>query len=85
MKETEILFNKGIDIKSVNVIINAGAGISFIKAVQRLGRGLRVTEDKKTVDYYDFMDKNSRIFERQSNIRRRIYEKEGYEVSEISF
>lgn len=47
---------EGINIKSVDHIINAAGGKSAVAAEQIPGRGLRTTETKKTVRYTDFLD-----------------------------
>lgn len=73
------ILDQGIDIKNFKVLIIASAGISFIKTIQRLGRGLRVTEDKKNVTVYDFMDNtNSRLL-KHSRARKKTYEMFGYD------
>ena len=77
------IFDQGVDIKSVDVVINTGAGKGFIKAVQRLGRGLRKSGNKESVEYFDILDENSRVLERQSKRRIAIYKKEGHVVETI--
>ena len=77
------IFDQGVDIKSVNVVVNTGAGKGFIKAVQRLGRGLRKVDGKESVEYFDILDENSRVLERQAKRRINIYKKEGHVVEII--
>jgi superfamily II DNA or RNA helicase len=82
------ILDEGIDIKNFKVLIIASAGISFIKTIQRLGRGLRVTEDKKNITVYDFMDNtNSRLL-KHSRTRKKTYKMFGYDdivvVKELS-
>ena len=77
------IFDQGVDIKSVNVVVNTGAGKGFIKAVQRLGRGLRKVDGKDSVEYFDILDENSRVLERQAKRRIAIYKKEGHVVETI--
>lgn len=51
-----IVWFEGINIKSINHVINAAGGKSSIQAEQIPGRGLRTTETKKTLRYTDFLD-----------------------------
>lgn len=50
------IWNEGINIKSINVIMNAGAGKSYVVTLQIPGRGLRTTDTKTTVEIIDFLD-----------------------------
>jgi len=50
------VWKEGINIPSLNNILNAGGGKSEIQTLQNVGRGLRITEDKKTIVIYDFFD-----------------------------
>ena len=49
-------WKEGINIPSLNVVINAGGGKSEISVLQSIGRGLRRTDDKEEVIIYDFFD-----------------------------
>jgi superfamily II DNA or RNA helicase len=49
-------WKEGINIPSLNVIINAAGGKSEISVLQSIGRGLRRTDDKEEVIIYDFFD-----------------------------
>jgi superfamily II DNA or RNA helicase len=53
------LFDEGIDLPAINVIILGGSGKSTIKTLQRIGRGLRKGDGKKliVVDTIDFTSK----------------------------
>ena len=61
LKETKclvanVVWFEGINIQSLNVIINAGGGKGATGTMQKIGRGLRATEGKKTVRVIDFLD-----------------------------
>jgi superfamily II DNA or RNA helicase len=73
-----VIFDEGISINSIQHLILAGGGKSPIKAIQRIGRGLRITDTKKTVDVYDFYDKTNIILEKHSIERIKLYEAEGF-------
>ena len=76
------IFNEGISINAIRLLVIAGGGKSKIETVQRLGRGLRL--DPKTgktkVHVFDFTDEGNRFTERHASIRRNIYKKAGFEV-----
>jgi len=73
------ILDEGIDIKNFKVLIIASAGLSFIKTIQRLGRGLRVTDDKKNILVYDFMDNTNYKLLKHSKTRMRTYKMFGYD------
>jgi len=50
------VWREGINIPSLNIIINAGGGKGEIPTIQAIGRGLRRTSDKEEVIIYDFFD-----------------------------
>lgn len=74
------VWKKGINIKSLNNIINAGSGKSEIQVLQFLGRGLRRTKDKTFVKIYDFLDSNRYLAE-HSILRLKIYVENGWDIS----
>jgi len=50
------VWKEGVNIPSLNVIINAAGGKSEIATLQAIGRGLRVTKDKKEITIVDIFD-----------------------------
>jgi DNA excision repair protein ERCC-3 len=73
------ILDEGIDIKDFNVLIIASAGATFRKTIQRLGRGLRITENKKTVTVYDFLDDTHKSLYKHSKQRMKDYKIFGYD------
>ena len=70
------IFDEGVDIPEVNVLIIAAGGKSEVKTIQRIGRGLR----KKKVGgvlVFDFKDA-SKFLDRHSIDRIKVYQKEGF-------
>jgi superfamily II DNA or RNA helicase len=61
--------------------VNAAGGKSVIKALQRLGRGMRVAEGKSGIAWTDFSDIGHPWLEKHSKARVNAYKTEGYEVS----
>jgi superfamily II DNA or RNA helicase len=74
---TRQLFGEGVDIPAVNVLMNAAGGNDLSAFTQMFGRGLRVTNDKKTVQYVDFYDSGSTHLENHSKARIRHLKKLG--------
>lgn len=76
------IFNEGISINAVRLLIIASSGKSKIETIQKLGRGLRsdASKDKFKVDVYDFVDKGNKFTLRHSKERAKIYKAEGFEV-----
>ena len=50
------IWREGINIKSLDGIINGAGGKSEVAVVQIAGRGLRITPEKDTVEIVDFLD-----------------------------
>lgn len=73
------ILDEGIDIQNFKVLIIGSAGLAIAKTIQRLGRGLRATDEKKTVDVYDFMDKTNPKLEKHSKERIKTYKAYGYD------
>ena len=78
------IFAEGINIPSLDIIINAGANKSNIKTIQVLGRVLRKLEGKDDACYIDFIDE-SRFFKSASFKRRTTLINEGHEVKIIDW
>ena len=74
------IFNEGISINAIKLLIIASGGKSRIETIQKLGRGLRVRPDKTDVIVIDFEDSGNLYTERHSALRRSIYEKSGFSL-----
>lgn len=89
-KKCEVLIgstiaDEGLDISSLDCLILAGGGKSSTRAFQRIGRVLRLFEEKDdqgNVIYkkeralvFDFIDETP-ILKRHANVRRKLYETE---------
>lgn len=71
------IFDEGIDIPEINVLIVASGGKSDVKTIQRIGRGLRKKLDGGSLKAYDFIDHSEFLLE-HSLQRTYIYKREGY-------
>lgn len=52
-----VVWSEGVDVRSLDCVINAASGKSEIKIFQTIGRGLRKTEKKTKVKIVDFQDR----------------------------
>jgi len=73
------IFSEGIDIPSLDVVINASANKGDVKTIQVLGRVLRKLESKKGAIYLDFFDETK--FLRSASVSRiKALRNEGHDV-----
>ncbi len=70
------IFDEGVDLPEVNVLILAAGGKSQVKTIQRIGRGLRKKTDGSSLSAYDFYDNSKYLYE-HSDERVAIYKHEG--------
>lgn len=76
---TQQIFNTGINV-FIHNLINAAGGQADHQIIQRIGRGLRTSQDKQILNYYDFLFKTNKYLEKHSDKRIKILKKEGHEV-----
>lgn len=75
------IFDVGVDIQDLRSMIVASGGKSAIKAIQRLGRGLRKkSQGANKMTLVDFLDEAHPLLEEASLSRLGAYRGEGYEV-----
>jgi len=72
------IFKEGVNIRSLDVILNAAGGKSEIPTLQAIGRGLRTTESKNSVTVYDFFDPSHRYLIEHFGERMLIYFENGF-------
>lgn len=79
------IFDKGIDVPSIRVLICAGAQRSPLLTIQRAGRAIRrKATGPNTVDILDFFDFSHRMLESQASERERTYKRKGYDTSLVA-
>lgn len=71
------LWKEGINIPSLDCVINGCGGKGEIQTLQMLGRGLRRTELKKTVEIIDFLDPY-RFLAQHAVMRLQTYSENGW-------
>jgi superfamily II DNA or RNA helicase len=74
------IFNEGISINEIRVLIIASGGKSKIQTTQRIGRSLRKDKGKDTAIVIDFADVGNKFTQKHSLMRYNTYKKLGFEV-----
>jgi superfamily II DNA or RNA helicase len=77
------IWDEGVDIPELRTLVLAGGGKSLIKQLQRLGRGLRLSEGKNVVEVIDFYDKSRRWLKQHSDVRCKLWKEEGFKIQWI--
>lgn len=72
------IFDEGVDIPEINVLIHAAGGKSEVKTIQKTGRGLRLKKDNEKLIVYDFNDRNTKFLKQHSKKRIKTYKQEGF-------
>ncbi len=71
------VWKEGVDIPSLDCVINAAGGKSEIATLQAIGRGLRRTDEKDEVEVIDFLDPY-KFLAQHTVMRLQIYVKMGW-------
>lgn len=75
------IWDEGLDVAEIRTLILAGGGKSKIKNLQRVGRGLRLSEGKNTVEIIDFFEEGSRWLRNHAVSRMRTWRDQGFDVN----
>ena len=74
------IFDQGIDIPELDALILAGSGKSSARALQRIGRVIRSSPNKRWANVIEFWD-NAKYLEEHSKLRLKIYRSEpGFQI-----
>ncbi|KKN62975.1 hypothetical protein LCGC14_0506850 [marine sediment metagenome] len=74
------IFDEGVDVPDVNIMVLAGGGKSDIKLLQRIGRGLRKKEGRNIIEIHDFLDDTNEYLLKHTEERIDVYTREGFKV-----
>ncbi len=75
------IFDEGVDVPTISCLINARGGLAAHRAIQAVGRGMRIAEGKDRLIVVDFHDAFSRRLRKHARERARAYEgTEGFTV-----
>jgi superfamily II DNA or RNA helicase len=77
------IFAEGLDITTLDVVINACANVGEVKTIQILGRVLRKEQNKKEAIYFDFWD-SGEFFYNASTKREEAFINEKYKIISIN-
>jgi superfamily II DNA or RNA helicase len=75
------IFDEGIDVPGVDVVILAAGGSSHIKLLQRVGRGLRKKQGDNQLVILDFLDDTNKYLLNHSEERINTYVKEKFKIN----
>ena len=67
------ILDQGVDIPNIDVLVFASGGNSYIRAIQRVGRGLRLHDRKDKLLVIDFSDRTIKYLAKHSLERLRTY------------
>ena len=72
------ILNEGISISNMKVLIMASGGLAKTQTIQKIGRVLRITKDKREGIFYDFIDAGNKYLFKHSKRRINLYKEEGF-------
>jgi len=73
------IFDEGIDVPQIDVLINAVAQKSKGRYIQRIGRAMRRNKDKDSCEIHDFIDAGP-YTSKHSHLRKKAIQDEGFQV-----
>lgn len=74
------LFDEGVNLPELDVLVAAAQGRSAVQAAQRMGRLMRNWKGKRRPRFYDIADMSVAVLADQARERWRLYEKRGWIV-----
>jgi superfamily II DNA or RNA helicase len=74
------IFDEGVDVPAVDLLVMACGGKGHQRLLQRIGRGMRQKDGDNTLLVIDFIDDTNKYLLNHSYIRAGIYEDEGFDV-----
>jgi len=75
-----VIFQEGVDAPALASVVIGGGKKSYVAAIQRVGRGMRISEGKSSFEVWDVLDKGQSWLAKHARGRRRAYLSEGYDV-----
>lgn len=79
-----VIFTEGVDIPAMDCLVNASGGKSEVAVLQKIGRGLRKTNEKEDVLIIDFADSSHRYLSNHFNQRMRIYKENDWKTTMVA-
>lgn len=78
------VFDEGVDIPNIRVVILAGGGKSLVAFNQRVGRGMRIKKEDNTLSVIDFTHKSSKLLAKHARERLKMFEADGFPVITVN-
>jgi superfamily II DNA or RNA helicase len=78
---TTPIWDVGVDIPELEVVILAAGGKSAVRVIQRAGRAIRTSRGKSEAIIHDFFDTGSRYTMKHSMSRMQACKREGFEIN----
>ena len=78
------VFGKGVNIKTIELIIDGTGAPNRNRAIQRYGRGVRKSEGKTLLRYVDVSDRGNK-YEGAAQSRAKAYQEIGTEIVEVQW
>jgi len=75
-----VIFQEGIDIPQLRSVVNAAGKASVVAALQRIGRGMRITAGKTSFQVWDVWDTGQKWIQDHAKERYRAYRDAGHDV-----
>jgi len=75
-----VIFQEGIDIPELRSVINAAGKASVVAALQRIGRGMRVSAGKTRFQVWDVWDQGQKWLQEHAKERYQAYRDAGHDV-----
>lgn len=76
------ILDEGMDLPNLKYLIYASAGKSSRQVIQRIGRVLRISPEKKSTVVFDFIDRTHRLLFNQAKTRMKVYKDEQFDISQ---
>ena len=77
------IYDLGVDLPTLSVLILAGGGKSDVAILQRIGRSLRKSEGKDTTMIYDFSDVSHSFLKKHTKSRYKLYKENRFPVKDV--
>lgn len=77
------IFDEGVDVPALDVVILACGGNSHINLLQRIGRGLRCKDGDNVMRVYDYLDGQNEYLVNHMEERLNVYKQEGFETEYV--
>lgn len=75
------IYDEGIDLPFLDVVVNLAGGKTIVPLFQRLGRAMHRTDTSQPIWFYDFLDQDNKHLRSHAEHRKRELERAGFEIT----